>query len=353
MMRKPKPRSFNPLFAFAAMPARKKLVCLTTFLLVSAVTINNLFDMGIPEDDIYDANHLNRAQNRPQVDLTLELKDEVKKIEKKPKEKPASVRTGDASKKNTSDTEDGESDAESDAETTDETGDGSIYFDDTAYDDDDMDDIISDSAALLRAYDIEEKLEQISDNDALHDWTAPQGRAFQWIVNEDARMVLAKDVYLIQRYVLAVLFFATSGNSWHNGDLHWLSAVHECFWMKKIKGRPMGVVECNDDRRVTYIELVENNLQGSLPKEIGWLDHLISLDLQENRLTGTIPTTLGKIPSLKNVFINSNNLQGKVPSQLGNLANLTLLLLDTNELTGTIPDEICNLKNHSHLYSLW
>jgi hypothetical protein len=352
MMRKQKPRTFNPLFAFAAMPARKKLLCLTTFLLVSAITINNLFDMSLPEDDIYDASHLNRAKSRPQVDLSLELKDEVKKIEKKSpaKDKQSTTATV-SSKKNTSDTTSGESDAET-GEGADE-GDA-LYFDDgAAYDDDDMDDIISDSAALLRAYDIEEKLEQISDNDALHDWTAPQGRAFQWIVNEDARMVHAEDPYLMQRYVLAVLYFATGGDKWHNGDLHWLTGVHECFWMKKVKGRPMGIVECDDDRHVTYIELVENNLQGSLPREIGWLENLVSLDLQENRLTGKIPTTLGNIPSLKNVFINSNNLQGKVPTQLGKLANLTLLLLDTNELTGTIPDEICTLKNHSHLYSLW
>jgi len=301
---------------------------------------------------MYDAKHMIRAQNRPQIDLSLELKDEVKKLDDQPKKvKPPKERTDDASKKNTSDTENSESGIETTGETVED--DGIYYSGDINYDDDDMDDIISDSAALLRAYDIEEKLEQISDSDALHDWTAPQGRAFQWIVNEDARMVHAEDPYLIQRYALAAIFFATNGKSWHNGDLHWLSGVHECFWTKKVKGRPMGVVGCNDDRRVTYIELVENNLQGSLPREIGWLENLVSLDLQENRLTGTIPTTLGNIPSLKNLFINSNSFYGTVPSQLGNLANLTLLLLDTNELTGTIPDEICTLKNHSHLYSLW
>jgi len=226
-------------------------------------------------------------------------------------------------------------------------------YDDADYDEYDMDDIISDSVALLRAFNIEEKLEYISDSDALHDWTSPQGRAFQWIVNEDERMIHADDPHLVQRFVMAVIFYATAGGSWHSGDLHWLSGVHECYWTKKVKGRPMGIVECDDDNHVTYIELVENNLQGSLPKEIGWLDNLISLDLQENRLTGKIPSTLGNIPTLKNIFINSNSFSGKIPTHLGQLKNLTLLLLDTNELKGTMPAEICNLKNHSHLYSLW
>lgn len=350
-MNRPKPRDTSLLFYFATLPTRKKLLCLTVFMVVSALTINNLFDMGIPEDEVYDAQHMNRAKNRPQIDLSLELKDEVKKLEEN---KPTTVKK--PKKKESSEKNDTISDG------TDETStEGSwqvgeyddVTYDDVEYDDDDMDDIISDSVALLRAYDIEEKLEFVSDSDALHDWTAPQGRAFQWIVNEDARMIHADDPHLVQRYALAVFYFATGGDNWHSGDLHWLSGVHECFWNKKVKGRPMGVVDCDENKQVTYIELVENNLAGSLPKEIGWLENLQSIDLQENRLTGTIPTTMGNMLALKNIFLNSNNFRGTVPTQLGKLSNLTLLLLDTNELKGSIPNEICNLKNHSHLYSLW
>ena len=45
-------------------------------------------------------------------------------------------------------------------------------------------------------------------------------------------------------------------------------------------------------------ELYKNNIQGSIPVELGNLRSLISLDLYNNNLTGVVPHSLGKLKSL-------------------------------------------------------
>ncbi|BFG24439.1 hypothetical protein CerSpe_274700 [Prunus speciosa] len=45
-------------------------------------------------------------------------------------------------------------------------------------------------------------------------------------------------------------------------------------------------------------ELYKNNIQGTIPAELGNLKSLISLDLYNNNISGTIPSSLGKLKSL-------------------------------------------------------
>lgn len=47
-----------------------------------------------------------------------------------------------------------------------------------------------------------------------------------------------------------------------------------------------------------FRELYKNNIQGTIPKELGNLKSLISLDLYNNNISGTIPTSLGKLKNL-------------------------------------------------------
>jgi len=42
-----------------------------------------------------------------------------------------------------------------------------------------------------------------------------------------------------------------------------------------------------------------NNLTGPIPKELGGLRSLVSLDLYHNILTGSIPASLSKLSNLK------------------------------------------------------
>jgi Leucine-rich repeat (LRR) protein len=45
-------------------------------------------------------------------------------------------------------------------------------------------------------------------------------------------------------------------------------------------------------------ELYQNNIEGTIPADLGNLKSLISLDLYNNNITGTIPKELGKLKSL-------------------------------------------------------
>jgi hypothetical protein len=69
----------------------------------------------------------------------------------------------------------------------------------------------------------------VSDVEALQDVSSPQFRALRWLANEDTA-VLDLDstpaVILVERYVLAMLYFATRGEGWFD---HY-SATSVCEW---------------------------------------------------------------------------------------------------------------------------
>lgn len=343
------------LMRFAYMSPQKKLICLTSFLFISAWCINTLF---APEgDEIYNNHHLNRAKNRPQIDLGNI--DELKKEATPDKPPPASVVAVPSAPLDVEvQADDYYTPDNTDDEPLfpDDEYDDDMFFDDAAgvtddYDDA-TDDIVSDYVALFRASDIEEQLESVSDSDLLHDWMAPQGRAFQWIVNEDERMVNANDPYLVQRYALAVIFHSTLGDNWDNDGSHWMTLLHECYWNKKVKGKFMGVTECDENKKVTRIDLSENNLQGSLPTELGLLESLKTVNFDSNRITGKIPNSITALTNLTSFSVESNRLTGKIPSKISELVNIAELKLNHNEFSGSIPASVCALREQS-LYLLW
>lgn len=58
-------------------------------------------------------------------------------------------------------------------------------------------------------------LATISDVKLLDDIATPQGSAFDWIIRHDTLYICPGDVEsLIQRYVLATLYYSTKGDNW-------------------------------------------------------------------------------------------------------------------------------------------
>jgi hypothetical protein len=80
---------------------------------------------------------------------------------------------------------------------------------------------------------------------------SPQNRALQWISSEDAANMDPKTtaaIYLTERYIAAVLYFATSGEEWAQ-DLSFLTGDTICTWNF---GGPDGI-SCNGGNSVSSI----------------------------------------------------------------------------------------------------
>ena len=143
------------------------------------------------------------------------------------------------------------------------------------------------------------------------------------------------------RAALIELYNDTDGDNWTNND-NW--------------GSSTGPLDDWDNvwtilgDLVTSLWLQDNNLNGTLPPELGNLTGLENLYLHTNQLTGQIPPALGNLPDLRELHLYNNQLTGQIPPELGNLPSLYKLHLYNNQLTGQIPPELGNLPRPSQLY---
>ncbi|MCF8359350.1 MAG: gliding motility-associated C-terminal domain-containing protein [Prolixibacteraceae bacterium] len=135
---------------------------------------------------------------------------------------------------------------------------------------------------------------------------------------------------------LVALYDATDGDNWNNNN-GWLTGPVSTWY--GIEGlTPDG---CN----VTRIELLFNNLTGTIPPEIGNLNSLSHLIIDNNNLSGEIPPEIGSLQALEILKLNDNRLTGPLPNSLYDLHNLKELNLTNNLLNGTISTRLGELTN--------
>ncbi|CAN0362368.1 unnamed protein product [Ectocarpus sp. 6 AP-2014] len=142
------------------------------------------------------------------------------------------------------------------------------------------------------------------------------------------------------REALIALFRSTGGAGWIRRD-NWDTDAVLGTW---------DGVKVNDQGRVVVLSLMQNNLQGPIPPEVGDLGELETLWLGVNQITGSIPPELGRLTARRKLNLRANQLTGPIPPELGNLGALTKLDLERNELTGSIPEELGALIE---LQQLW
>ena len=161
-----------------------------------------------------------------------------------------------------------------------------------------------------------------------------------------ASNALAQGSVATDRAALVALYNATNGSSW-TINTNWLSDAPLSEWFG---------VQTDRNGRVIQLDLDDpigagngNNLQGSIPSELGQLTELRRLLLGYNDLAGPLPAALGNLRKLTLLHLEDSGLTGPIPAELGNLTNLTWLALALNQLTGPIPVQLGNLANMENL----
>jgi Leucine-rich repeat (LRR) protein len=146
-----------------------------------------------------------------------------------------------------------------------------------------------------------------------------------------------------ERAALIALYNATDGDNWLGNEGWKTPPLHtDGFALPGTEGHWRGI-EVSGNHVIT-IFTTYNNVNGSLPPELGNLSHLEDLMLFGNPLRGSIPAELGKLSNLRNLELFRARLSGSIPPELGNLYNLKYLELDENQLSGSIPPELGKLS---------
>jgi Leucine-rich repeat (LRR) protein len=133
---------------------------------------------------------------------------------------------------------------------------------------------------------------------------------------------------------LIALYNSTDGTNWNN-NTGWNTIANVNTWF--------GITVTNDS--VSRISLTSNNLNGTLPIEIGALANLDTLELGNNLINGSFPAEVGSLSKLRGIWMWDNQISGTLPPELGNLPMLETLTFWNNQLTGSIPPEYGNLSN--------
>jgi hypothetical protein len=198
-------------------------------------------------------------------------------------------------------------------------------------------------------------LDSVANPISLRDPDSIQGKAADWLIGQDEYLLCPEDPKLVQRFALAVIYFATNGDDWLQcsadgtdlcgfedpfvGDSRFLSADNECSWAG---------ITCDPDMCVTEIEFELNNLVGTIPTEIALLKELSVWGMERGGLQGKIPTEIGALTKLTFLDLDYNKLTGSLSSELLSLSSLTQLDINDNKMTGSI-DGIGVFPNMSFL----
>ena len=203
-------------------------------------------------------------------------------------------------------------------------------------------------------------LEGVGGSDPLANPNSPQYRALEWIQGNE-NMDTYPATRVVQRYVMASLYYSTVGNTWFVSE-GWLTNEDECQWYTAATEKPvcnvdglLDVLDLNSNNvtgRIPWVDLstladqlVEvdfqnNSVSGSFPTQMGLLTKLTTLNMYGNQMSGTLPPELGGMTRLQYLDLENNSLRGSIPSAISGLASLETLRLSNNEITGTIPTEL-------------
>ena len=172
-------------------------------------------------------------------------------------------------------------------------------------------------------------------------------------------MVYFNMIYSYKKLFFLALFpfFTISFGQECDPGFIWLEDVpvgcggeHNCFYEVDL-----AVLQTMIDNSAATINMsLDDNEDGVMePVELGyseWVNgRLVALDcflsdVMNCNLSGPLPENIGDLEYLEALWLSGNELSGEIPESIGNLSNLELLYLSNNNLSGSIPDSFCNLN---------
>jgi hypothetical protein len=168
----------------------------------------------------------------------------------------------------------------------------------------------------------------LNDYVLLADFT-PQHKAWKWIATADPIRMDPTHNFMLQRYALATLFFATSEvKSLEAGqeithsvwveETNWMQGTGYCNWY----GVECATQDGEDNADVVAINITANNMRGELPEQLNLLSRLDVLDLSNNKIEGELPTELGLMTTLRDLLLTKNKFSGSIPKEVGQMQTL-------------------------------
>ena len=167
----------------------------------------------------------------------------------------------------------------------------------------------------------------------LHLWW----RIFSFVLLFGQSFGLNRDGILLLSLKYSVLSDPLSAlESWNNYD------ETPCSW-KGVRCSAPGILDTCP--RVISLSLANFRILGSIPNDLGMIEHLQNLDLSNNALNGSLPLSLFNASELQVMDLSNNLISGELPEVQGGLQNFQLLNLSDNALAGRIPDFLSTLNN--------
>lgn len=179
----------------------------------------------------------------------------------------------------------------------------------------------------------------------------PQNLAARWIADTDELNVpINETTKFLQRYALAVLYFAMGGPTFWTSQLGFLSTEDECSWFELgvedgVKDELEIGASCLGSTLVRQLVFASNmNLRGTFPRELALLSNLEHISISGNSgVTGPLPKFFTKMTNLDYLKLDSCAFEGTLASWIGNLTSLTKLHLSNNHIIGYLPSELKKL----------
>ncbi|XVE80707.1 hypothetical protein DITRI_Ditri15bG0002300 [Diplodiscus trichospermus] len=103
--------------------------------------------------------------------------------------------------------------------------------------------------------------------------------------------------------------------------------------------------EIGNIKSLHYLLLSGNQLSGPFPAELGYLPHLLSMQVDWNQISGPLPPSFANLISCKHFHMNNNSISGQIPAELSTMPQLQHFLLDNNNLSGYLPPQFSQMPN--------